>query len=724
MTVDASVAETLLISSNPASGITQDSTHAFYRFILDDPSGTLTAETLETARQQANASTQTSAATPSATTTTNTVSDATDPFNLPPTPAPAPATPISPPDTATFTVGLDGLFSSVKYFSRTDYGGYTEYQYGTDESYYQALLADGWTPVYHEETGWQVSKIRPIYLDPSYTATNPKFQNNVMTLLSVNEIDQRVTAKTDYTDDLTQFLSFDADPAPQATRQAHEPGFIVNSAYTAYSHPQTEGADFPEASWGQFWLRASDTAPEDITRTFLLIRQNYEGDSTTPSNAPEVKVVKLTIKRGGRVSILGTTGGTPNGGVISLKPTALPGKTQTLALMEVEVHDYTEDRTLDTWDGSNATTLTKGATAWIQPHTSDEDATPRMPRLALNLFNLPSDWNVEAKMEVDYTRGNGAKGHQDQDKLNFPANGYRAAIFGGVDFYDDYLHPRNANGVETTALPFFGGKGKVTYKISRGSQPLIGPLTQSFAIGGKNPDNDRCKAFIQAEPDAGPGGSIAYAYAIAKHEMKEYRESTSPHFYNQFINGRWSRWLRGSPTYNNDSPKKPAKPGGYGMFSTTGDSTNPDLIIPRDQIWNWQAGARAGLEIIRFKRQVTTGWMASQKAAALAANGPTLPSLTVNGVTFGNNSNGFTMDHAVAIKAYNGLRNVSVSFTDPGQTPPGFTLNNQTQGGPGKQGQYCSWLTGSGWVINRWKVSEDGSANINYIERVCVEIEP
>lgn len=137
--------------------------------------------------------------------------------------------------------------------------------------------------------------------------------------------------------------------------------------------------------------------------------------------------------------------------------------------------------------------------------------------------------------------------------------------------------------------------------------------------------------------------------------------------------------------------------------------------MSRAALWNWQEGVKAGLDLIRSKRQITATWMDTQKTAAGTQN--PLQSLTVGRVTFADKSNR-TMDYAVAMKAYNGLRNAPSDWIDTLPAPPGFSLDNYYKE------NYCAWKDGTGWVLNRWKQPLDPKIGpINYVQLVCEQVE-
>lgn len=70
------------------------------------------------------------------------------------------------------------------------------------------------------------------------------------------------------------------------------------------------------------------------------------------------------------------------------------------------------------------------------------------------------------------------------------------------------------------------------------------------------------------------------------------------------------------------------------------------------------------------------------------------------------------MVDAVTMKAYNGASRAPPDLVDNGNVPS-FPLD------PHSSGHYCYWRNAS----NEWALSRYGSNRINYVERVCQEVE-
>lgn len=377
-------------------------------------------------------------------------------------------------------------------------------------------------------------------------------------------------------------------------------------------------------------------------------------------------------------------------------------------------------------------------TAWIQPHINAANVNPQMPQLVarVDAHDVHDAAHVQWKLRVAYTRGNGARRvrNQPQDVVNIPsrpnpdavegagnAGPWTAPMLVGAEHSWRIVDAINA---EAAARGFFGGVAQL-YCWPEGDPEPRNPA-YVFRIAGRNPDNARCRQWIETRPDAGATGSLWFAYAIAKSETSEYRFNGS--LYHQFTAnqvGAWGRWPIGSPTWNDDGGNTP---GGYGVFQVTGTPliANDTDDLPRQQIWNWQDNVDAGIAIIRnkkFTHDIVNGlpvgavdWMARQRNAN-NANGTPLPAHTVGGVTFQEGTNR-TMEDLCAIKLYNGGSRAPAGFVDPGNVP-GFRLD--PQGG----GQYCFWRNASNeWALNRYNHPNDpGIQPFNYVERVIAEVE-
>lgn len=376
-------------------------------------------------------------------------------------------------------------------------------------------------------------------------------------------------------------------------------------------------------------------------------------------------------------------------------------------LRDINDHaDTGDDVSITPWDATKP--IANQNIAWIDAHTSAQNSAPRMPQLEFRMPGLPQGITIEAKLEVKYERGNGARHPSRTDKdgntdtVKIPADGsFKPVTSDTWQIWNEY--PLQGEG-------FFGGDATLTYKLKSGTSEILAPQTIKFRIGGKNPDDARCRSYIETLSDAGPNGSLWFAYAIAKSESKDYNGQGT--CYNQFLELPTHVQDAGRPLWGNDGG---TTPGGYGMIQVTGDASDSTANIPRKQIWNWQDNVAAGLAILASKRTAAIAWMTQQKNAN-NANGTALPDHTVGIVTFSDGT-ARTMTHAVTIKLYNGASRAPAGFVDSGSAP-GFRLD------PQGAGHYCFWRNASNeWALNRFNDPPDPIQPFNYVARVCGEVE-
>jgi hypothetical protein len=373
-------------------------------------------------------------------------------------------------------------------------------------------------------------------------------------------------------------------------------------------------------------------------------------------------------------------------------------------LLPVEVKDIKDsantgdDVTITPWDTATQTNPTDANIAWIEPHKSATDAAPRMPQLELKISGLPATTTIQAKIEVQYTRGNGARAarNQAEDRVRIPADGSFQTVAG------DTWKIWEAYAAET----FFGGEATLTYKLMTGTTETLAPQIIRFRIGGKNPDPARARTYIESLADCNSTGSLWFAYAIARSESQDYNGNGSR--YNQFLRLPQNPIDNSRPLWGNDGG---ARPGGYGMFQVTGNVQDSEVNIPRAQIWNWQTNTDAARIIIVDKRRASTNWMTTQSNAT-HANGTAIPSHTVGNVTFDGTNH--TLLHACTIKAYNGASKPT-SDTD-NDTIAGFVLDPSYP----TIGHYGYWHAGS----SKWGLCRFNNLGFNYVSRVCGEVQP
>jgi hypothetical protein len=437
-----------------------------------------------------------------------------------------------------------------------------------------------------------------------------------------------------------------------------------------------------------------------------------------------VEVVTLTIPRGSLYSKehdVVPEYSVPNGPANPEMPHSQVGEyLKVVRLLPVEIRDIKDhantgdDATITNWDTEQQ--IAEENIAWIEAHSSSTDATPRMPQLELRIPGLGQGMRVEARIEVQYNRGNGQRSdmNQPEDRIRIPTSGNYQAVTGDTwRIWESYADQ-----------PFFGGEAMLTYRLMNGQSQTMAPQTVRFRIGGKNPDAARAKAYVETLNNAGQQGPLWFAYAIAKSESRDYNgEGTR---YNQFwklprhasdnVHRAARQTHAGRPIWGNDGG---TAPGGYGMFQVTGNATEPTANIPSQQIWNWQMNALAGLAILESKRNIADAWMTRQKNEN-NANGVDLPNLTVRNVTFAENTNR-TINNAVTMKAWNGASAAPSNFTDPDGAVAGFIIDPQSGG------HFCYWKNSASgenkWALSRYNNPPDRIQPFNYVDRVCQEVE-
>ena len=250
------------------------------------------------------------------------------------------------------------------------------------------------------------------------------------------------------------------------------------------------------------------------------------------------------------------------------------------------------------------------------------------------------------------------------DTVRIPADGsFKPVTNGRWEIWRDYAD-----------LPFFGGTATLTYRINQGAE-----MTIKFAIGGRNPDDQRCKAYTQR------GSAPWYAYAIQKHESKHY----NPGFYNQF----WERSGNSSPinrgvdyAFTTGNPLVVLSPqetgvGGAGLAQVTGAGGVKTVSAPREIFWNWQKNVDSFLSILEGKIQIAETFMNDpsirpgtnpplpngQRPQTIRHTGHNVPvpSRPQGLVMFGDIQGEERPEDAVAIKAYNGAESHWCSWRGP-----------------------------------------------------------
>ena len=210
---------------------------------------------------------------------------------------------------------------------------------------------------------------------------------------------------------------------------------------------------------------------------------------------------------------------------------------------------------------------------------------------------------------------------------------------------------------------FFGGDSELTYTLHKSDGKALGSEQKMlFYIGGKNPDDAKCRIFITQTANQRQQPMAWFAYAIAKHESKDYNGAGSR--YNQFWDkaGRFggTDHQAGEVLWVNNPSEAPPK--GFGMFQITGNAINNKADIPRKQLWDWHEGVRGGLEIVASKREIADRYFAriQRKSAQhkTAYQGCLPPNISIGSHTFS------SVD-AIQIYGYNGTGSVTIDSRYP-----------------------------------------------------------
>lgn len=392
-------------------------------------------------------------------------------------------------------------------------------------------------------------------------------------------------------------------------------------------------------------------------------------------------------------------------GVTNVADDNLPSRVM-IRLEPIEVKDVNgdgqaDDVTITHWDTNQA--IDQANVAWIDAHTSAQNSAPRMPQLELSFGgfaeSLPEGYTIEAKLLVNYERP--YVGQQNVDTVQIPANGNFTVMNDNTwEIYNEanWINELNQNG-------FFGGDATITFQIKDDGNTIFGPSEIKFAIGGENPDDDRCRAYTQ-----GLDGAPWYAYAIERHESQAYVPGGH---YNQF----WEHSGNSTPInagvnyeFTIGDPLKVLSPGengvgGTGLAQVTGDGGDKNVPASRDVFWNWQSNVDAFMSILAEKIDIAEDFMNDpnprnpptnmmpdgQRPQTVFHTGQNVPvpSRGQADETFGDNQGERRPEDAVAIKAYNGAA-----------------------------AHWCSWR---GPTVHEWQWNYGQN---NYVEVVCEQIQP
>lgn len=182
--------------------------------------------------------------------------------------------------------------------------------------------------------------------------------------------------------------------------------------------------------------------------------------------------------------------------------------------LEVEVWDLKgpgdEDDTQISTDSSKIDKPTDNHIAFIEPHASPGN-TPSMPSLEIRISNRPTEIDLRLSLEVQYDRGNGKRiaRNQTEDKIRIDSS--KISDSGSWKVFDEarWIDELSGNG-------FFGGNAILKVHFSNIEREC------HFRIGGRNPEPELAKQFIENLQECGPNQDYWFSYAIAKSESKDY----------------------------------------------------------------------------------------------------------------------------------------------------------------------------------------------------------
>lgn len=347
--------------------------------------------------------------------------------------------------------------------------------------------------------------------------------------------------------------------------------------------------------------------------------------------------------------------------------------------------------------------------AYISAHAG-ENGGPAMPQLQAWFEGAPSGLKINYRLDCSYKRP--IFPNQPQDQIVIPYDGAHE------DETDDvWVIPTHPDWATEVGKGFFGGqKCKITAQVYHPNGTFLGKVVHPFKIGGENPQDNLCKQFIVSHS---PPGTEWFAYAMAKHESA-LTYGAKVRYYNQFWESAVPYPGRkpavGMPMHAWDEKKGP---GGFGSFQVTGnkyDSVN--VKIPRNQIWNWRANIRAGLEIVKYKRDEIPDrnnafrWMNGMLRITEA--GPSYGLYEGQRPQMREHRDGLKLPH-IPVPAQ---KEAKVIFGDaPGLRLVEDAVNIKLYNGAEKH--YCFYMPNvnqnkGGWIFK---------PGANYVKKVCKEIE-
>lgn len=419
------------------------------------------------------------------------------------------------------------------------------------------------------------------------------------------------------------------------------------------------------------------------------------------------------------------------------------GNQRSLLLLPVELVD-TKDRVFDDL-APQGTTITAAmrdvniepkatveeqkerSIAWIEPHGEDNGNNgPDMPQLALRFrgteqMGLKIKWKLEViydrptgnfynpndkkltQQQKDTITANAKNTIKEQDEVFVPAivegeQQWKEEILdGAVEIFNhaDWIAALQEKG-------FFAGEAKLTYQLLKADGSALGTeSTMLFSIGGKNPEDNLAKDYIDTEATAADSRLARLSYAVARHESKGYNGDESR--YNQFWEAHGHRFSndhrRGAPLWCKSPKEKSA--GGFGIFQITGNLNSQFAIIPREQMWNWQKNTDAYVTIVKRGGTAAKGSVMDRFIAAVARTYPSDAEAQTAPASFPYGGDNYDAWEMGTITLYNG-----------GEYPPRVVLNAAGK----KTKMFLAWnYETSRAVGSRWRYYPNSN---NYLHEV------
>lgn len=377
----------------------------------------------------------------------------------------------------------------------------------------------------------------------------------------------------------------------------------------------------------KFRVIASAADHEPFSEQYLKITSKRDYGSWGIGEVLEVEPVSIQIPKGKFFTDW-----------FEFKAAMVDGQDTAVSLLPVELRDIKNlvpDDNDDVTIEPKATVLEQKykCIAWIEPHGSEGTPNaPDMPQLVLMFRGTETmGLRIKWKLAVKYNRPRGTNPDEaqirEQDEVYIPkkAAGQQdqpwkeEALDGAVEIYND------ADWIAALAEKgFFGGEAELKYQLLTSAGVAMGTeTTMLFSIGGKNPDDPKCKTYIDMNATAADARLTRLSYAVAKHESKDYNGGSSR--YNQFWEGYARRFQvnhrKGEPLWCKAPTESSA--GGFAVFQITGNLTSQFAIISREQMWNWQKNADAYIVFVKTGGSASKGSVMDRFFAAVARTYPT-----------------------------------------------------------------------------------------------------